>query len=273
MHMFTTVSLGGLSSHDASFAYFQSPLLEAIAFVFMVAASCNFALYFVAMRKGNWRGFWHDPEMRATVGVLLLGGLLVALLLWVKGIYGPLDALRYGMFNTVSVATTTGFATTDYLTWPVFAPVFMLILSGMATSAGSTGGGIKMMRMLILFSQARRELTRLVHPRAVQPVVLGGRVVDNRMIFAVLAFMLVYGGTIVLLSMVLMLTDLDPVTAFSAAIASVHCLGPGLGSIGPTSSYATLTDFQIWVCTLGMLLGRLEILSFLALLTPAFWRR
>lgn len=273
MHMFTTVSLGGLSSHDASFAYFQSPLLEGIAFVFMVAASCNFALYFVAMRKGNWRGFWQDTEMRATVGALLLGGLLVALLLWAKGIYGPLDALRYGMFNTVSVATTTGYATTDYLTWPVFAPVFMLILSGMATSAGSTGGGIKMMRMLILFSQARRELTRLVHPRAVQPVVLGGRVVDSHMIFAVMAFMLVYGGTIVLLSMVLMLTDLDPVTAFSAVVASVHCVGPGLGAVGPASTYATLTDLQIWVCTLGMLLGRLEILSFIALLTPAFWRR
>lgn len=273
MHMFTTVSLGGLSSHDASFAYFQSPLLEGIAFVFMVAASCNFALYFVAMRKGNWRGFWQDPEMRATVGALLIGGLLVALLLLAKGIYGPLDALRYGMFNTVSVATTTGYATTDYLTWPVFAPVFMLILSGMATSAGSTGGGIKMMRMLILFSQARRELTRLVHPRAVQPVVLGGRVVDSHMIFAVMAFMLVYGGTIVLLSMVLMLTDLDPVTAFSAVVASVHCVGPGLGAVGPASTYATLTDLQIWVCTLGMLLGRLEILSFIALLTPAFWRR
>lgn len=273
MHMFTTVSLGGLSSHDASLAYFQSPLLEGITFVFMVAASCNFALYFVAMRKGHWRGFWQDPEMRATVGVLLAGGLLVALLLWVKGIYSPLDALRYGMFNTVSVATTTGFVTADYLTWPVFAPVFMLILSGMATSAGSTGGGIKMMRMLILFSQARRELTRLVHPRAVQPVVMGGRVVDNRMIFAVMAFMLVYGGTIVLLSMVLMLTDLDPLTAFSAVVASVNCVGPGLGAVGPTSTYAALTDFQIWVCTLGMLLGRLEILSFLALLTPAFWRR
>ena len=149
----------------------------------------------------------------------------------------------------------------------------MLILSGMATSAGSTGGGIKMMRMLILFSQARRELTRLVHPRAVQPVVLGARVVDNRMIFAVLAYMLVYGGTIVLLSMVLMLTDLDPITAVSAVIASVHCVGPGLGAVGPASTYAVLTDFQIWVCTLGMLLGRLEILSFLALLTPAFWRR
>jgi len=273
MHMFTTVSLGGLSSHDASFGYFQSPLLEAIAFFFMVAASCNFALYFVAMRKGHWRGFWQDPEMRATVGVLLAGGAFVALLLWIKGLYGPLDALRYGMFNTVSVASTTGFSTTNYLVWPIFAPVFMLILSGMATSAGSTGGGIKMIRMLILFSQARRELTRLVHPRAVQPVVLGGRVVDNRMIFAVMAFMLVYGGTIVLLSMVLLLTDLDPVTAFSAVVASVHCLGPGLGAVGPASTYANLSDFQIWVCTLGMLLGRLEILSFVALLTPAFWRR
>ena len=273
MHMFTTVSLGGTSSHASSFAYFNSPLLEGIAFVFMVAASCNFALYFVAMRKGSWHGFWRDPEMQATVGVLLLGGLFVALLLWVKDVYGLLDALRYGMFNTVSVASTTGFVTADYVLWPVFAPIFMLILSGMATSAGSTGGGIKMMRMLILFSQARRELTRLVHPRAVQPVVLGGRFVDNRMIFAVMAFMLVYGGTIVLLSMVLLLTDLDPVTAFSAVVASVHCVGPGLGIVGPASTYAELTDFQIWVCTLGMLLGRLEILSFLALLTPAFWRR
>lgn len=273
MHMFTTVSLGGLSSHDASFGYFQSPLLEGIAFFFMVAASCNFALYFVAMRKGNLHSFWKDPEMRATVGVLLGGSLVIALILWAKGVYGPMDAVRYGMFNAVSVATTTGFATTDYLIWPVFAPMLMLFMSGMATSAGSTGGGIKMMRMLILFSQARRELTRLVHPRAVQPVVLAGRAVDNRMIFAVLAFMLVYGGTIVFLTMVMMLTDLDPITAFSAVVASVHCLGPGLGSVGPASTYAVLTDFQIWICTLGMLLGRLEILSFLALLTPAFWKR
>ena len=273
MHMFTTVSLGGLSSHDASFGYFQSPLLEAIATVFMVAASCNFALYFVAMRKGHLHGFWSDPEMRATVGVLLVSSVAVSVLLWVKGAYSPADALRYGVFNTVSVATTTGFATTNYLLWPVFAPVLMLILSGFTSSAGSTGGGIKMMRMLILCSQARRELTRLVHPRAVQPVVLGRRVVDSRMIFAVLAFMLVYGGTIVLLSMVLMLTDLDPLTAFSAVVASVHCLGPGLGEVGPAATYAVLSDFQIWVCTLGMLLGRLEILSFIALLTPAFWRR
>lgn len=273
MHMFTTVSLGGLSPHDASFAYFDSPLLEAIALVFMLVASCNFALYFVALRKGHWRGFWRDPEMRATMVALVGGGLLVALLLWAKGVYGPLQALRSGMFHVVSVATTTGFATTDYLDWPVFAPVFMLLLSGVATSAGSTGGGIKMVRMLILVKQARRELTRLVHPRAVQPVLLGEGVVDHRMIFSVLAFMLVYGGTVIVLSMVLLLTELDPVTAFSAVLASVHCTGPGLGALGPSSNYAVLTDFQIWVCTLAMLLGRLEILSFMALLTPAFWRR
>ena len=112
-----------------------------------------------------------------------------------------------------------------------------------------------------------------MHPNAVQPVRLGGAVVESRMIFSVMAFMLVYGGTIIVLSMVLMLTDLDPLTAFSAVIASVNCTGPGLGSIGPASNYAVLTDFQTWVCTLGMLLGRLEILSFMALLTPAFWRR
>ena len=211
--------------------------------------------------------------MRATFSALLGGGLVVALLLWVKGVYGVLDALRYGVFHVVSVATTTGYATVDYLTWPVFAPVLMLMLSGVATSAGSTGGGIKMMRMLVLVKQARRELTRLVHPNAIQPVRVGGAVVDSRMIFSVLAFMLVYGGTIIVLSMTLLLTDLDPLTAFSAVIASVNCTGPGLGLIGPASNYSVLSDFQIWVCTLGMLLGRLEILSFMALLTPAFWRR
>ena len=130
-----------------------------------------------------------------------------------------------------------------------------------------------MVRMLILVKQARREMSRLVHPRAVQPVRLGDAVVDNRVIFSVLAFMLVYCATVIGLSMVLLLTDLDPLTAFSVVLASVNCAGPGLGSVGPASNYAVLTDFQIWVCTLAMLLGRLEILSFMALLTPAFWRR
>lgn len=273
MYMFSTVSLGGLAPHDASLGYFHSPVVEAIAWAFMLAASCNFALYFIALRKGNWAGFWRDVELRATLAVMVGGGVLVAALLWIKGIYNPLDALRHGMFHVVSVASTTGFSTTDYLLWPVFAPAFMLLLSGMATSAGSTGGGIKMVRMVLLLKQARRELTRLVHPHAMQPVVLGGHTVDGSVIFAVLAYMLVYGATIIVLSMVMLLTDLDPVTAISAVIASVHCMGPGLGAVGPAANYAVLSDFQVWICTLAMLLGRLEILSFLAILTPAFWRR
>ena len=272
MHMFATVSLGGLSPHDASFGYFNSVKLELTALVFMLFASCNFALYFTAVRKGRWSVALSDPELRATLGVLVGGGLLAALLLWAKGVYAPLDALRHGMFHVVSVATTTGFITQDYLLWPVFLPVFMLLLSGIATSAGSTGGGIKMVRVLILLQQARREIRRLAHPRAVQPVRLGRAVVDTPVIFAVLAFMLVYGATVIGLSMVLMLTDLDPVTAFSAIIASVNCMGPGLGAVGPASSFAVLNDFQIWVCTLAMLMGRLEMLSFMALLMPSFWR-
>ena len=273
MHMFSTVSLGGLSPHDASFAYFDSPLLEAVAVAFMLIASCNFALYFVALRKGHWGGFWRDPELRATLTALVGGGLLVAAVLWAKGSYGPLQALRLGLFNTISIASTTGYSSTDYALWPAFAPIFMLMLSGVATSAGSTGCGIKMVRVLILLQQARREMTRLVHPRAVMPVMLGGAVVPTPVIFSVLAFMLVYGGTIIGLSMLMLLTDLDPVTAFSAVIASVNCMGPGLGAVGPDSHFAVLSDVQVWICTLGMVLGRLEMLSFIALLTPAFWRK
>ena len=230
-------------------------------------------MYFIALRKGHWRGFWRDPELRATLAALVGGGLVVSLVLWWKGVYGPLEALRYGVFNTISIASTTGYATVDYVVWPAFAPMLMLMLSGVATSAGSTGCGIKMVRVLILLKQARREMTRLVHPRAVQPVRLGALVVDHLVIFSVLAFMLVYGVTIIGLSMVLLLTDLDPVTAFSAVIASVNCMGPGLGAVGPASHFAVLTDTQVWVCTLAMVLGRLEMLSFIALLAPSFWRK
>lgn len=273
MHMFTTVSLGGTSPHDASFGYFQSPVLEIIAMVFMVIASCNFALYFVAVRKRSLRGFWRDPEIKATVGTLIIGGVIVSLILWAKGSYHLLDALRFGMFNTISMASTTGYATTDFLLWPLFVPLFMLILSGITTSAGSTGGGIKMVRVLILIQQAMRELVRLAHPRAIKPVRLGQTVVDHNIIFSVLAFMLFYWGSIIVLSMALVLTDLDIITAFSAVIASLHCVGPGLGIVGPASTYGELNPFQTWICSLAMLLGRLEILSFMAVLMPSFWRR
>jgi trk system potassium uptake protein len=273
MHMFSTVSLGGYSSYDASYGHFRSPLLEAIAVFFMLLCSCNFALYFIAARKRSLRPAWTDPELRATLTVMVGGVLLVAAVLVLHDHYPPLTALRHAAFNVVSIASTTGYSTVDYLQWPVFAPAFMLLLSGLATSAGSTGCGIKMVRLLILVKQARRELTRIVHPRAVQPVTLGGRTVGTEIIFSVLGFMLVYGVSIIGLTMLMLLSDIDLVTAVSAVVASLHCMGPGMGSVGPAGNFQHLSDYQTWVLTLAMLVGRLELLAFMVLFTPQFWRK
>lgn len=273
MHMFSTVSLGGLTSHDKSFAYFNSPLIECIAIIFMLLGSCSFTLYFVCIRRRSLKRLWQDPEARATLTVLLGSGLFASFWLWIKDTYPLMEALRQGMFNVISVATTTGFMSTDYTQWPVFIPVLMLLLSGVATGAGSTGGGVKMIRLLILIKQTQREIRRMVHPRAVQPVTIAGQVISQPVIFAVLAFMLVYGMTVIALSMVLLLTDMDMVSAFSAILASVHCMGVGFGEVGAAGSFGHLSNFQIWICSLAMLLGRLEMLCFLAVLMPSFWRR
>jgi trk system potassium uptake protein TrkH len=177
------------------------------------------------------------------------------------------------VFNVVSVATTTGYANTDYASWPVFAPLWMLFIAGFATCSGSTGGGIKMMRAILMARQAARELERLLHPRAVTPVKLGGKVVDNRIIFAVIAYMLVYGATLAAITLLLAATGLDFLTAVSAAAACINNVGPGLGRVGPAETYALLSDFQTWICTIAMMLGRLELLTVFVLFTPAFWRR
>jgi trk system potassium uptake protein TrkH len=274
IHMFSTMSLGGLSSHDASFAYFDSPVIEWVAVPFMLFASCNFALYFAAIHKRSPGRLWADAELRGTVGTMVGASLLVAALLVVKGTYNDgWTALRMAFFNVVSIASTTGYSSTDYTKWPVFAPVLMLILSGVATSAGSTGAGIKMARVIILLKQARREMSRIVHPRAVNPVLMGGDAVGAATIYAVLGFMLVYGATTVGLTMLLLLSDLSFDTSFSAIVASVNNMGPGLNEVGPAGTFGGLTAYQKWVCVLAMLLGRLEMLSFLVLLTPAFWRK
>lgn len=199
---------------------------------------------------------------------------LITALLLIKGTENDaLTAIRLVFFNVISIASTTGYATVDYTLWPIFAPVLMILLSGLATSAGSTGAGIKMARFLILIKQARREMKRLVHPRAVIPITNGGSVVDNATIFSILAFMMVYGATIVALTMALLLTDMRFDTALSAIIASVNNMGPGLNEVGPAGNYASLSAPQLWICSLAMLLGRLEMLSFLVLFTPGYWRK
>jgi trk system potassium uptake protein TrkH len=170
------------------------------------------------------------------------------------------------------VATGTGYSTQDYGLWPPFAGWFMVFLGAFAASSGSTGSGIKMIRLLLLIKQAQRELLQIMHPRLVQPVQLGGSVVSNKVIFAVLAYMLFYGATVMVASFMLLLSGMDPITAVSAVLASVNNLGPGLGEVGPAGSYAHLTDFQLWVCAITMLLGRLELLTLIVVLLPAFWK-
>jgi trk system potassium uptake protein TrkH len=274
MHMNSTVSLGGFSRYDASFGHFQSPLLEAVAIVFMLLAGINLLLYYACWRAQSLGPILRNVEARSFYAALLGTIVLISLYLVAHGEYGGFgEALRHTAFHVVSIATTTGYASADYAQWPMFAPLLMILLGCFATCAGSTGGGIKMIRMILLLKQARRELVRIVHPNVVNPVVLGGQAVSDRVMQSVIAFMMMYGATLVGLTMLLLFLGLEPVTAFTAVIACVNNIGPGLGDVGPAVNYATLSGAQTWVCTLAMLLGRLELLAVLVLLTPQFWRK
>ncbi len=274
MHMCTTMGLGGLSPYDASIGHFESARVEWVATAFMTMAGISFLRYFVMLKHRSLRPITGDREIRTYIMVLLSAITAVTLLLLVNGIYADFaTALRSAAFHVVSVATTTGYSSTDYAQWPVFAPVLLIFLGCFASCAGSTGGGIKMVRMVLLIKQARRELVRIIHPRVVNPVTLGGGVVPPQVMNAVLGFMLIYGAATVGLTMLLLLTGLDIVTAFSAVIATVNNIGPGLGLVGPASNYGVLNDAQIWVLSFAMLLGRLELLTVLVLFTGHFWRK
>lgn len=274
VHAFTTMSLGGFSSHDASFGFFESPLLEAISILFMLIAGINFSTHFVAMTRRSVEPYRTDREVTWFLGAMVGGILVVASYLWVAGTYADFGtALRYAAFNVVSIGTTTGYATTDYNLWPLFAPIVMLLLCSTAASAGSTGGGIKMIRTQLLLKQVHRELVRMLHPSAVVPIRIGAEAIPTQVVVAVLGFMTVYGACIMLLALLLLASGLELVTAFSAVIACITSTGPGLHEVGPATTYAALTDFQTWVLSVAMILGRLEIFTVLVLFSPTFWKR
>ncbi len=274
IHAFSTMGLGGFSSHDASFGFFDSPAIEAVTIVFMLIASLNFATHFVVWRARSVRPYARDPEAGMVMLVMLGASALVAVYLWHAGFYETFSqSLRFAAFNVISIASTTGFANTDFNQWPAFAPLLMLYLCCFATSSGSTGGGMKMIRALVLLKASLREFTRILHPRAEVPLKVGGQRIENNLVFAVLAFMLVYGLTIVGMSLVMTASGLDFITAFSAVVACINNMGPGLNKVGPATTYAVLTDFQTWLCTTAMLLGRLELFTLLVVFTPAFWRK
>jgi len=273
-HAFAAMGLGGFSTRDASVGAFDNPVVEFILIVFMIVAAMNFATHYVALRGRDLRAYWQDVEARGVVGLVVSSCFGVALYVWLEGTYEDYPtALRHVSFNLVSMATDCGFASQDFDKWPVFAPLWMLFLSCVTASSGSTGGGIKMIRTLILAKQANRELTRLVHPAVVNPVKVGGGAIPNNVVIAVLGFIFLYFMSIVMLTFVLILSGLDFMSALGAIVASINNAGPGLNKVGPATNYAVLTDFQTWVCSFTMLLGRLEVLSLAVVFTPQFWRK
>jgi trk system potassium uptake protein TrkH len=273
-HAFATMALGGFSTHDASVGYYDSPHIEAVIIFFMIVAAMNFASHFAAYRERSPRIYLADPEAKAVLGLLAASCLGVALYLWLNEVYSSyLIALRHVSFNLVSVATDCGFASQDFGRWPAFATFWMLFLSCVTCSTGSTGGGIKMFRSFMLVQQARRELKRLIHPQVISPLRIGARVVPNAIVYAILAFIFIYFITVVGITFVLMISGLELVTAFSAVIAWINNMGPGLNEVGPAANFAGLTAFQKWVGVFTMLAGRLELFTVFVLFTPTFWRK
>ena len=272
-HAFSTVSLGGFSTRDASIEAWNSPAIEAVLTLFMVVAGMNFATHFTAWRMRSIRAYAGDEEAKAYLVVIGVSVVVMTAFLYAHGTYGWVTALRHASFNVISVATTTGFVSTDYGAWPVLAPLGMLFLSSITACSGSTGSGIKMIRTLILYKQAQRDLHKLLHPNIADLIKLGARVVPNKVAFSVLGFIFLYFMTITLMTFVMLASGLDFLSSLSAIVASVNNLGPGLGAVGPATNFAGLSDFQKWVCTVAMLLGRLEILSVVVIFTRHFWRK
>jgi trk system potassium uptake protein TrkH len=274
VHAMTTMGLGGFSSHDASIGYFESPTVEIVSVIFMLIAGINFATHFLAWQARGVRAYGRDPEAMMFLAIVLASVAGLALYLWVHGTYPDfLTALRFAAFNTVSVGTTTGYATDDYGLWPFLAPLWVLFLGTFASCSGSTGGGIKMIRAIVLYRQIYRDLVRMLHPNAIVPVKFAGRRVADEVIVGVLGYFFIWIVTLTIATLALSATGLDLLSGFSAAVASLANIGPGLHQVGPATNFSALSDVQTWVCTAAMLLGRLEILSVVVLLTPAFWSR
>jgi trk system potassium uptake protein TrkH len=271
-HSFSTIAIGGFSTHDHSIGYFQSSTIELIAVVFMLLAGMNFALHFMAWRNFSLKPYLFDTEVRVYLGVLfLVTAITVGYLYYTDTFIFFSDALHAGVFQAVSIGTTTGFTTAEYFVWPGFLPVMLLFVSFIGGCAGSTGGGMKVIRFWLLIKQGSRETVRLIHPNAQIPVKVNSKPMPDRVIDAVWGFFAAYVGSFVVIMLFLMATGLDQVTAFSAVAACMNNLGPGLGGVG--ANYVDLNDPAKWALSFAMMLGRLEIFTLLILFTRAFWRR
>jgi len=271
-HSFSTIAIGGFSTHDASLGYFDNPAIDIVAIVFMFIAGVNFALHFTAWQRRSIRHYVLDPEFLFYAFILLVISLITISVLYFSDIYsGMFESTIKGVFQVVSFATTTGFTTADFNSWPLFLPYVLLYAAIIGACAGSTGGGMKVIRILLIFKQGFREVQRLIHPKAVIPVKLGRTPVPDRIIESVWGFFAVYVMAFMLMLLALLASGLDIITAFSAVGACINNLGPGLANVA--ENYEHLPGAAKWILCAAMLLGRLEVFTLLVLFTPMFWRR
>jgi len=276
-HSFSTVAIGGFSTHDASLGYFNNAAIETIAIVFMLLAAVNFGLHFQTARtfrqkhyKASLLHYWRDEEFRFFLSIMAIISFITVATLWLTNDMTLNDSFRQGVFEVVSIATTTGYATADFALWPPMLGFLLFSAAFMGGCAGSTGGGMKVVRVLIVLKQGLREIQRLIHPNAIIHVKLGSSPIPDRVAEAVWGFFSVYTLVFMVMMIALLATGLDQVTAWSAVGATLNNLGPGLGDVA--AHYGDINTTAKWILCFSMLLGRLEVFTLLVLFTPMFWR-
>ena len=269
-HSFSTISIGGFSTYDASLGHFDNNAVLTIASIFMVVSGLNFALHYTAWHARSIKSYISDPEARLFILVILFGILVTTYFLYTTASMPNEEILFVGVFQLISILTTTGFTTTEFHLWPSFLPFFLILLSFFGACAGSTGGGIKMGRILIMSQQVVREIYRLIHPNAVLPIKTKKHKIPERVTDGIWAFFGIYFFIFYVMVLLLLANNLDYITAWSATAASFNNLGPGLGAVA--ENYADLNAMSKAILCSGMLLGRLEVFTLLVVLSPTFWR-
>jgi len=271
-HTFGTMATGGFSTKNASIAYFSSTYIDVVITIFMLIAGINFSLHFQLLR-GKPGIMWRDAEFRFFMGLFVVFTLITTVSIWGSIYPSPGQSLQYGVFQVASILTTTGYATADFELWPSLPQCILVLCMFIGGSAGSTGGGMKCMRILLLMKSAYQEIIRLIHPRAVIRVKLGKQVVHPEVLSGIWGFFLLWLGLLFLSVFLVAATGVDVLTSFASVLACIGNIGPGLGSVGPADNYAMIPYFAKWVLILCMLLGRLEIFTIIILFVPEFYRK
>jgi len=270
-HSFSTVAIGGFSTHDSSIGYFNSIPIEMIAMFFMFLAGINFSLHFVAWNNRSLVDYIQDSEFKTYATVLIIASIIVAIALSLNNEYGSAsETIRHSLFQTVSIATTTGFSSQNYSSWPAAIPVFLIMISFIGACVGSTGGGIKVVRVLVMFRLGMKEIHKFIRPNAQVSIKLNKASINEKALVSVLGFFSLYAISFIFIMMLLMFAGLDQVTAYSATAATMNNLGPGLGEVA--QNYGSLGETAKWILSFSMLIGRLEVLTIIAIFHRAFWR-